>query len=357
MTLLVPATSSEKNINARQSLENGLVKDPKSADNWARLSISLMSDYLNHWNECKEYSEAGKDLVRRAEHAANEALKIDPAMALTHIANALVLRVRGDHTRALDALDRAIQLDQNLALAYIEKADQLVMLGRPQEALPLVQKAIMLSPNDVSLGLVYWVLGHAYFVMGDFNQAIEWLQKSVNLRPDLWFNRVYLLSAHALIDRHHEVELTILREYLEYSVRRIHDFYDNELPCTDQWMQASIESLYEGLRRSGLPMGNEESTAERMVGSPEADRQQYEAKYAATHQTYDLLAQIRALLDKIEIRLESNSVSDQDCRELELKVAQLRQPQYGIFHLVGAAGYRPPLAYEKCADCGHYRRR
>ena len=63
------------------------------------------------------------------------------------------------------------------------------MVGRPKEAPSLVLKAIGLSPRDPVLGVFYWIIGRAYFVMGDYDNAIVWLRKSVELIPRLWYSR------------------------------------------------------------------------------------------------------------------------------------------------------------------------
>lgn len=109
------------------------------------------------------------------------------------------------------------------------------MTGRPQEAPPLVLKAVAPSPRDPYIGTFYWVIGRAYFVMQDYDAAIIWLRKAVEVRPNVWYNRAYLLSAYALTGRHQESEgLAALSEYnaefTGYTVERISDLYAKELP-------------------------------------------------------------------------------------------------------------------------------
>ena len=72
----------------------------------------FVNDYLNHWNEAKEGTEAAKDLLRRAEGPLQEALRIDASIAMAHFADGLIRRVKGDHQGALDAFERAVQLDR-----------------------------------------------------------------------------------------------------------------------------------------------------------------------------------------------------------------------------------------------------
>jgi hypothetical protein len=38
-----------------------------------------------------------------------------------------------------------------------------------------------------------------------------------------------------------------------YTVQRIRELYEKELPHTDPVMQASIQALYDGLQKAGVP--------------------------------------------------------------------------------------------------------
>jgi adenylate cyclase len=258
MALIVAGPSPEHHLSARQFLEQSLQRDPQSAESWSQLAGLLVNDYLNDWNEAKQSQEAGKDLLRRAETALAEALKIDPTVAAAHLADGFIRRAKGDHQGALDAFDREVQLDPNSARAYAQKANQLVMVGRPKEAPPLVLKAIALSPRDPYVGTFYWVIGRAYFVMQNYDDAILWLRKAVEVRPNVWYSRAYLLAAYAHLERHEQPEgRTALSDYnggfSGYTVQRIRELYEKELPHTDPVMQASIQALYNGLQKAGVP--------------------------------------------------------------------------------------------------------
>jgi adenylate cyclase len=259
MALLTSSITPEHSLAARRHLEESVRLDPHSAESWSQLATLLVGcDYLNHWNEAKDSPEAAQNLLQRGEAAVQEALKIDPSIAQAHFADGFIRRAKGDHQGALDAFDRAVQLDANFASALVQKANQLVMVGRPKEAPAPALKAITLSPRDPAIGLFYWVLGRAYFVVKDYSNAIVWLRKSAEVRPNLWYNRAYLLAAAAHLGRQEQPEVrAALSDYNEkfsgYTVQRIRDLYEKELPHTDPVMQASIQALYSGLQKAGVP--------------------------------------------------------------------------------------------------------
>ncbi len=192
--LFFGSVAPENTLATRQLLQRSLALDSGSAEAWARLGELIASDYLVSWNN------TGEEELRDAEDAVRKALLIDPSHALAHVAQGLIARARGEHHSALEAFSRAVELDRNFAFAYAHKANELILVGRPTEAPPLVEQAIRLSPHDPSIGVFYWIIGRAYFFTGQYHQAIPWLRKSVGTRPNLWFNRLYLVSACALAD-------------------------------------------------------------------------------------------------------------------------------------------------------------
>jgi adenylate cyclase len=254
MALLTTSFTAEHTLASRQLLEESVRHDPQSADAWSQLATILAADYLNHWNGARDNQQAGKDILRRAEEALREALRLDPSVAQAHFADGFIRRAKGDHQGALDAFDRAVQLDPNFAWAYAQKANQLVLLGRAPEAPPLVLKAVGLSPRDPKVGGFYWVIGRAYFLTKDYENAIVWLRKAVEVIPNLWFSRAYLLSAYALTGRQDETR-TALNEFKSgfakhANLERIREIYNEEAYNTG--FRTSLEELYNGLRLAGV---------------------------------------------------------------------------------------------------------
>jgi class 3 adenylate cyclase/TolB-like protein/cytochrome c-type biogenesis protein CcmH/NrfG len=255
MALLLSPITREHHLVARRYLEESLRLDPQSAEGWGQLAHLLMNDYYSRW---VADGETLPDLLRKAEEAVQNALRIDPAIAIAHQADGLVRRAHGDHLAALDAFDQALQLDPDFARAWAQKANELVMVGRPKEALPFALRAITLSPRDPAVPVFYWIIGRAYFVMQKYDDAIVWLRKSVELRGNAWYTRAYLLSAYALTGRVNEPEgLAARRDFAtkfgDYTVHRIRDVYVHENPQSDPGMQESVRELSKGLLLAGVP--------------------------------------------------------------------------------------------------------
>jgi adenylate cyclase len=243
---VTPATS----LAARAVLKKEVRVAPQSVLAWSQLATCYISDYKNRWNEAgKEEIGAGKDLVQRARQALAEADAIDPNLAQSQYAEGFIRCVEGRHQDGYEAMDRAAKLDPTFAAAHAQKAGQLVRLARVEEALPIARHAIELAgPRDRSVGVFYWVLGRAYFVLKDYAAATRWLQQSVDARGNLWFSGAYLVAAYALAG-HVERARDALRQFyaraFEWSTpRRIAEIYDSELPNNTA---CAHRELYQGL--------------------------------------------------------------------------------------------------------------
>ena len=249
LALIMQSPTPEHFLQARYFFEKAVQLDSKAADTWSWLAIVLVSDYLNRWNS------AGTDQLVRANEAVDQAMSIDPRLPQAHLALGFIRRAEGEHQAALSAFDQALALNPNYVFAYTQKANELINVGRPAEAPKLVHKAIALSPRDPFLGIFYWTIGRAYFFTREYKKAIEWLEKSVNVRPNLTYNRLFLISAYALVGNEAEAQKDLLdfsRLYTGYTVARIQD-NDRDTPNDNEVVVAALRERDQGLRKAGMP--------------------------------------------------------------------------------------------------------
>jgi adenylate cyclase len=239
----------EKFLQTRQHAEAGLKADPDNARLLGLLASVLVGDVLNGWND------AGKPEADRAEVAAKKAIGLDYNVPIAHHALGYVHRLHGNHKAALDAFRTAIKIDPNFARSYAQAGNEMVFLGDPKEAFPLVEKAIELSPGDPAIATFLWVKGRAYFVLGDYPNAIKALEESANERPNLWYVQAWLAAAHALSGRDEDARLA-LREFKQkfktrYSLDGVAQYYKEE-QYQNPTLKAASDEMLKGLRKAGL---------------------------------------------------------------------------------------------------------
>jgi adenylate cyclase len=162
------------------------------AEKDAALAIRILCDYLNRWNN------AGPAEMAAAQAAVNGALRADPALYLAHYAQGFLERTRGRHRRSLSAFEATIRCNPDFARAHAQRGQALLFLGRAPEAIAAVDEAIRRNPTSNIRGYFYWVKGRSYFYQQQYAKAIHWLEQSVRNWPEVWYNRAYLASAHAL---------------------------------------------------------------------------------------------------------------------------------------------------------------
>jgi tetratricopeptide (TPR) repeat protein len=215
------------------------------------LADLLISDYLHGWNG------AGPGERQAAERAADDALKLNPQLALAHYAKGFVFRSKGQHDKAIEAFDQAIAADPQFAPAYAQKAGELLNDGRSaDDALALIDRAIgMVSPGHESLGTFHWIRGRICFFKEDYPEAIKGLKESVRLRADDWYNRAYLAAAYFLSGdpKNATDELQALDARLgRYSVAKV-IANENANPNSHSDFGRMRRRLHEALEKAGMP--------------------------------------------------------------------------------------------------------
>jgi tetratricopeptide (TPR) repeat protein len=245
----------ENSLEIRELLQKALA-DPASlapselAETCSLLAEILMCDYLNSWNGAR----AGE--LTLAEDATRRALEIVPNLAGAHYASGLIHRARGRHEAALAAFARSVELNPDFALAHAQQGAQLIYTGRPLEALPLIEAALRIShPQSPARPMFCWYMGRAYFYAGKHGDAIPWLQQSVEGRRNLWYNRLYLVSAHALAgdrDAAAEVLRAFNVEFSNFTLARV-IASEQTNPNDNPIAVAARQQFHDGLLRAGMP--------------------------------------------------------------------------------------------------------
>jgi adenylate cyclase len=245
----------ENSLQIRELLQRALT-DPASlesrerAETWSLLAEILMCDYLNSWNG------SGARELTQAEEAAARALEIIPDLAGAHYASGLIHRARGRHEAALAAFARTVELNPEFALAHAQLGAQLIYTGRPLEALPLVETALRISrPDSPTRPMFCWYMGRAYFYAGKYGDAIPWLQQSVGGRGNLWYNRLYLVSGHALVGNQETAAAALCEfdaEFPNFTLARV-VASEQTNPNDNPVVIAARQKFHEGLLRAGMP--------------------------------------------------------------------------------------------------------
>lgn len=242
----------ERPVTAQQAREMRRLHNTSAAEATALMAATALCEYLNR------FSDAGPDEIARARSVVDSALAFDPAFYLAHYARGFLCRAEGQHADELKAFDETIKSNPDFARAHAQRGEALLYLGRAAEAIDAVDEAIRRNPTSKIRGYFYWVKGRSNFYQQQYAEAIDWLERSVRNWPHVWYNRAYLMSAHALSGNPggRTAARRVLRSFNArfpgYTVARV---IDNEraTPDTMQSFVAMRERFHEGLRLAGMP--------------------------------------------------------------------------------------------------------
>jgi tetratricopeptide (TPR) repeat protein len=227
---------------------------------WAALANVLISDYLNHWNEATEGGKGAADLLSEAKKAAKSALDLNDKLALAHYAQGLVHRAENQRENALKEFGLAIDNDPGFARAWAQRGSEKINHGRFDDALKDLKRAIEIGRDDPSAGMFHWNRGRAFFLkeVPDYPKAIEALTEAVRLRPNLWHNWLYLVSAYALNNKLPEAQAWLNKFKTEspfkdipFTIDKIIE-YEKANPTENSEVKKGRDRFHDGLEAAGM---------------------------------------------------------------------------------------------------------
>jgi adenylate cyclase len=192
--------------------------------------------------------------IRRADELVSRALAIDPSAYGAHHAKALVLVAQRRFEEAAIEAERTLELNPSFVNAYGDLSLVNSFLGRPREAVEYADKAMRLSPRDPLLYLFHLQKGLALALLGQEDQAIEWLRRAIAGAPQWPLPQALLASALARTGHQTEAH-EMLQRYLSLSRTKARTIgqWKGQQPSNNPAFMAYGERVIEGLRKAGLP--------------------------------------------------------------------------------------------------------
>lgn len=231
------------NLKSQELLRQSLGLDPELASAYSKLAYSIVLSMV-YFEESPENARMDEAL-----ELAKRAIELDDQDANSYFTIGRVFLARCEYQQAIDALEHAIELNPYLAVTYCGLGDSLAYEGRTDEAIEQFEIAIRLSPHDPFRWAFYSYGSLAQLFRGDYENAISWARKSVQIPNSHYWARANLISAlgHSGNKEQAQSELNQLESIkpefsLEFARERM--FY---IKRPDQ-----IETYIEGLKKAGV---------------------------------------------------------------------------------------------------------
>jgi adenylate cyclase len=137
-----------------------------------------------------------QEVYRDVEQAMDRVLAANPFNPAARRAKAIVLETRGQYDAALARLNAAIESDPNFGAAYAQIGDIMTLLGRAEDAIKPIEKALRLDPRTPHRVMFEWYACRAHAHLAEWDQTIEWCEKSIASNPALPWPYLGLAAAY-----------------------------------------------------------------------------------------------------------------------------------------------------------------
>lgn len=169
----------------------GTAMEIASAEALLRRATVLDPDYaransLLAWTQAARVQlglDERQEALQVAREAALRALRRDPEDPWTHFAAGYVHMVGREFEPAVAALNEAIELNPSMAIAHLILGSTYGYGGMPEDGLHHLALSARLSPRDFSLAANHATTGMCHMIAGRLDEAIMNLRRAVELRP------------------------------------------------------------------------------------------------------------------------------------------------------------------------------
>ncbi len=195
LALINSGPSPERVAKARSLYERALELDPGYVN--ALISLSNLD-----WFVVAFYmTDDPAPMLARAEARLMQALAAEPNNPFAHWIMGLLLCASGRVSRGIEEYERALALDPNLAGAHACIGGAKIFIGRAQETEAQVLEALRLSPRDPFAGNWLGFIGMAKTFLGEYEQALSWLRRSIDAARGSPVRSFYLAACLAKLGR------------------------------------------------------------------------------------------------------------------------------------------------------------
>ena len=230
-------------VEARKLFQAANELDPNNVLALSGMALAFSWEVVWGW---AEDPDAMRDL---ADETARRAVAADEHDAWAHASLSTV----NLHRRRLDAAARtarrALELNPNLAAAEFALAGALAWSGDYDATMEHVDKAERLSPRDPAHAWFTLQRVCAAFVVGRYEEQVEWAEKMTEAAPDHPAGWRFLAAGYGLLGRPAEARAAAR------GLLRVVPHFTIELARTSTTgiQDKDLERLLDGLRKAGIP--------------------------------------------------------------------------------------------------------
>jgi adenylate cyclase len=232
--------TKENNAYARQLFEEAIALDPNYVWPYVHLGWTHFWDARNGW------SESPRKSIHKGFELAQKTLAMDDSIDGAHTLLGAIYLVSRQYEKALVEGERAVALNPNGAWNHFVLGGIVSCLGRWEDGIVFAKKAIRLDPFP--RGIYSFIIGRAYFMTAQYDEAISIFKKILQLDPNKWPSHVFLAACYSSSNRQQEAAAEV-KEVLRINPKFSLTSYARTLPYKNK---SDIERYISALRKAGL---------------------------------------------------------------------------------------------------------
>jgi adenylate cyclase len=232
--------SDESLQNSVELFREAINLDPEFSRAYASLAVSLMRQaFAGHTSHPVETRKRSYEL-------AHKAVSLDPNSPHALWALGFVYMHRRQFEDSIAALEKAISIRPQYAEAYSLLALVNNNLGNADEAIRLIETGMEINPNYTWDYL--FNLGRAYYIQGDYKNAVKYLERAIERNPNVAPLRVFLAASYVNLDRIGDAEWQIVELEMQHPNSSL-SHWENTYPIASK---ERINKLLNDLRSAGM---------------------------------------------------------------------------------------------------------
>ncbi len=232
--------NKSENTKAQNLFREAIELDPNYALAYALLGWTYDFETMNGWADDRIVA------LEKAEQLATRAIELQPELPLSYFVRGLSYREQGEYVKALGEIETSLKHDPNNANARVLLATLLYYAGRPTLGLERIKEAMKIHPHHPYN--YHFHLGQAYFVLRQYEDAIDAFQSGIDSNPAAERLHVWMAATYAqngdIDDASWEAEL-VMSSNPDFSVTRMEEAFPFKEP-------AELKHFTDGLRQAGL---------------------------------------------------------------------------------------------------------
>jgi len=234
-------STRETNLEAQVAYRKAIEADPAYGRAYGALAYNLSFNYLRSW------SDSPMQTIDRALELAKRAVELDPSIPQTYWSLGYAHLVRKEFDQAQAAVHEALRIAPNYADGYGLLALIQNNMDDAESAIANIRKGMALNPHytwDYPYNL-----GRAYYILGQYDKAVELLEAAKARNPNALPVRRILAASYVRTGRDDDAEWEV-EEIQTLSPQETLSHLKN---TRISGHTESAQRVLDDLRKAGLP--------------------------------------------------------------------------------------------------------